>query len=48
MGKGGPTAMVIPKKDVSIETEICRALLTSEGAGLKEFKFKKCRDREEA
>jgi YidC/Oxa1 family membrane protein insertase len=35
----------IPERDVSIETENFWALLSSEGATLKEFKFKKYQDR---
>ena len=37
----------IPEKEVSIETENYWAVLTSDGAKLKEFKFKKYRDRVE-
>jgi YidC/Oxa1 family membrane protein insertase len=47
-GKVVPSALkAIPKKDISIETENYWAVLTSDGAKLKEFKFKKYLDRVE-
>jgi hypothetical protein len=40
-----PGVKKIPEKEISIETEDYWAVLTSDGARLKAFKFKKYRDR---
>jgi YidC/Oxa1 family membrane protein insertase len=47
-GKVSPSVVKkIPEKEIPIETEGCWAVLTSDGARLKAFKFKKYRDRVE-
>jgi YidC/Oxa1 family membrane protein insertase len=43
--KKTPTARIIPRKEVFVETENYSAFLTSDGARLKEFRLKKYLDR---
>jgi YidC/Oxa1 family membrane protein insertase len=46
-GKPAPVTKVIPKKEVSIETQNYWAVVTSEGGTLKQFRLKKYLDRVE-
>jgi len=46
-GKPAPVTKVIPKKEVSIETQNYWAVVTSEGGNLKQFRLKKFLDRVE-